>query len=216
MNLHRVSAKDKKNQRWCSFCSDPPQALCDDEECDMCFENSFASHPRAERWSYELNDGVRPRDVFKNTKNKYFFDCDICLHSFDCALGNVNTGHWCRFCEHQELCDNDCDFCFENSFANSPKAKHWGDNDGIQPRDVFISCGKKYNFDCDVCSIHQICVLTISLLDIGVLIVLILHKNYVRITIVNGVLKNHSPVTQWQSIGVQRIKKSLETFLSRP
>ena len=66
-------------------------------------------------------------------------------------MGNVNTGHWCRFCEHQELCDNDCDFCFENSFANSPKAKHWGDNDGIQPRDVFISCGKKYNFDCDVC-----------------------------------------------------------------
>ncbi len=40
--------------------------LCTNEECQTCFENSFASHEKSKYWS-EKN----PRQVFKSSGNKY-------------------------------------------------------------------------------------------------------------------------------------------------
>jgi hypothetical protein len=36
---------------WCSYCSNPPKKLCDNKNCKLCFEKSFASHKKAKYWS---------------------------------------------------------------------------------------------------------------------------------------------------------------------
>ena len=45
--------------------------LCANEECQTCFEKSFASHEKSEFWS-EKNGDVKPRQVFKSANKKYW------------------------------------------------------------------------------------------------------------------------------------------------
>jgi len=141
------------NGHWCSYCSNPPQKMCDDEKCIMCFNNSFASHKRAANWSKE-NGIITPRQVFKKTTNcKYWFDCDKCHHIFDSRLADINNDHWCPYCNKQKLCEIEtCNMCFENSFASSIRVNNWSKKNGnITPRQVFKSSGNKYWFDCNKC-----------------------------------------------------------------
>ena len=43
-----------------------------------------------------------------------------CKHHFDMQLDSITSGHWCKYCANQALCDNDdCKICFEKSFASS-------------------------------------------------------------------------------------------------
>ena len=46
------------------------------------FDRSFASHEKAKCWS-EKNGEVKPKDVYKGSSKKYWFDCDKCHHSFE-------------------------------------------------------------------------------------------------------------------------------------
>jgi hypothetical protein len=50
-----------ENNSGCYFCTN--SVLCDDVKCIICFEKSFASHPREKSWIYEKNN-CSPRDVF--------------------------------------------------------------------------------------------------------------------------------------------------------
>src|SRR3989344_5701761 len=86
------------SSRWCPYCSLPPHKLCNGN-CDICYNKSFASHPRAKDWNYEKNNGITPRDVFKSSNTKYWFNCDKCPHSFDISLSNIRTGGWCPLCK---------------------------------------------------------------------------------------------------------------------
>ena len=89
MNLKDISSKG----HWCSYCSH--QKLCDNKDCDMCFNNSFASVER----SIYLNDkNIDPRMIFKNTNKKFNFDCDICYKTFPCQISDITKGVWCSFC----------------------------------------------------------------------------------------------------------------------
>jgi very-short-patch-repair endonuclease len=82
----------------CSFCIN--QLLCNDTECKTCFEKSFASHEKSKYWS-KKND-KKPREVFKSTDNKYWFDCPTCNHEFDIRLSSiVCCGNWCSFCKRK-------------------------------------------------------------------------------------------------------------------
>ena len=128
--------------------------LCANEECQTCFDNSFASHEKSKYWS-EKNGDVKPRQVFKGTSKKYWFDCDKCNHEFNCSLNNI-TGHskWCGYCTNKKLCEKeDCQTCFNKSFASHGKAKYWSDKNGdIKPRHIFKGSGNtKYWFNCDCC-----------------------------------------------------------------
>ena len=96
-----------KKGQWCSYCSNPPKKLCDDE-CKLCFDKSFANHPRSIFWSKK--NKLNPRDVFKSTSDKYWFKC-VNKHVFDQSLSAITQGKWCRYCvnktEHKlydELC----------------------------------------------------------------------------------------------------------------
>ncbi len=37
--------------RWCYYCSKPPKTLCNNDDCKVCFNKSFASHPKSKFWS---------------------------------------------------------------------------------------------------------------------------------------------------------------------
>jgi very-short-patch-repair endonuclease len=89
MNLKDIVVKG----HWCSYCSH--QKLCEDKECQMCLNNSFASVDR----SKYLNDkNINPRTLFKSTNKKIYFDCDVCNKVFACQLSDVTRGIWCSFC----------------------------------------------------------------------------------------------------------------------
>lgn len=79
----------------CSYCSN--KRLCEKEECVICFQKSFASHPKVICWS--STNPMAPRSVFKGSEQKARFNCEICHSSFDSKLYNVLTGYWCPYCK---------------------------------------------------------------------------------------------------------------------
>jgi len=162
-----ILGENTRKGNWCGFCVN--KKLCNND-CNLCFNNSFASSDKAKYWVAEKNidklgHEISPRDVFKHSHNKYWFKCDKCCHEFDMTLDNTKKA-WCCFCAHQKLCKSThCDFCFNNSFASSDKAKYWliGKNvdklgHQISPKDVFKSSDMKGWFKCDKCN-HEFTVI---------------------------------------------------------
>lgn len=78
----------------CPYCAGVE--LCGVKDCKMCFEKSFASHPRIACWSpkNELN----PLTTFQGAEKRAFFQCDVCSSEFEMELYNVRTGYWCPYC----------------------------------------------------------------------------------------------------------------------
>ena len=139
----------------CNYCCNPPKALCEDENCMKCFNKSFSSHDKSKFWNYEKNNNIKPREIFKSSNKKYWFNCNICNHSFQIQLNNVICNNqWCNYCANKNLCnDNNCKICLEKSFASHPKAKFWNleKNKYINPREVFKNNHNMYFFDCEDC-----------------------------------------------------------------
>jgi very-short-patch-repair endonuclease len=139
---------------WCPYCSNPPQKLCENNECISCNNKSFASHPKSICWS-EQNE-ISPRQVFKGAdRKKYKFKCDKCPHIFEIVVKCITTkGQWCQYCSHQKLCENkECCMCWDNSFASIERSKYLNDKT-INPRTLFKGTNKKYKFNCDTCKKH--------------------------------------------------------------
>ena len=83
---------------WCHYCSH--SKLCEKNDCKKCFEKSFASHEKSIFWSSK-NGNIKPRDVFKNTRDNYIFDCKF-GHEFECALYSISgNGSWCPSCKNK-------------------------------------------------------------------------------------------------------------------
>jgi very-short-patch-repair endonuclease len=139
--------------QWCPYCCSPPKQLCTKDNCMLCFEKSFSSHPKAMHWS-EANTKT-PREVFKGTPDKYKFNCDTCNHSFESALSHISNSKWCPYCcvPSKKLCDEaNCQHCFDKSFASHPKAIHWSEENTETTREVFKATPDKYKFNCDTCN----------------------------------------------------------------
>ena len=132
---------------WCPYCSNPPKLLCEDNNCNICFNKSFASHEK----SKYLIDNINPRFIFKSSCLKLNFKCDICEHNYNTSLNVATTQDiWCPYCTTSKLCDdNNCNLCFENSFASQENSKYLIDD--IDPRTIFKSSGYEYNFKCNTC-----------------------------------------------------------------
>ena len=70
--------------RWCPYCVSQGHKLCSDDNCEHCFNKSFASYTektitgklKINCWDYERNK-IKPRDIFKNCGKKYWFNCEI-------------------------------------------------------------------------------------------------------------------------------------------
>ena len=141
-----------KSSAWCPFCAN--QKLCSSLDCQMCFEKSFASHEKVKHWSNHLNT-VKPRQIFKGTDKKYWFECNMCDHSFESSMCRITGGvspSWCPFCSNQKLCsDVGCMKCFDKSFASHERANCWSAKNVTTARQVFKATSHKYIFECNVC-----------------------------------------------------------------
>jgi len=133
--------------RWCSYCA--KKKLCNDESCQMCYNASFASHPKSKHW--HPGNPISPRQAFRASNTTYKFTCDECKHVIQRTLNDISSNNvWCGYCAHQRLCENDeCQFCLEHSFASHPRAKQWSKTNEKSPRSVFKKSNLKYSFDCE-------------------------------------------------------------------
>ncbi len=57
-----LSNVTSKNSPWCPYCSN--QKRCNDEDCMLCFEKSFANHPRSGCWNYQKKRTGYPKRCF--------------------------------------------------------------------------------------------------------------------------------------------------------
>ncbi len=140
--------RDINRGSWCSFCSNPPKQLCNNENCQNCFEKSFASHEKSKFWS-EKNK-LKPRNVFNKSNDEFWFKCE-CGHNFQSLLSSISIGSWCPYCCNppHKLCDDEnCKKCFEKSFASHEKSKFWSEINDLKPRNVFKNTAIKFLFKC--------------------------------------------------------------------
>ena len=155
-----TSSNDVNGGGWCGFCAN--LSRCKDENCQFCFDHSFASHEKAKFWHQSENGDVRPRDVAKGCDKKYWFKCGECHHNLYISPHKISTSNrWCIFCVNQSRCDDEkCQFCFNHSFASHEKAKFWHptENGDVRPRDIALNSGKKYWFKCGECE-HEFSIL---------------------------------------------------------
>ena len=126
--------------------------LCDDDNCEYCFDRSFASHPKAKYWDYNKNK-VNPRNIFKGTKNKYFFNCGTCGHLFYKNVNSIKIS-WCPYCANKKLCGNkNCKICFDKSFESHLKSKNWViDKNKDKPIEILKRSSKYGLFKCNICN----------------------------------------------------------------
>jgi len=157
---------------WCPFCAN--KQLCNDkEDCNQCFNKSFASFKEVTKngnlkidcWDKVKNNNILPQNIFKSTGKKYWFKCDDknCGHSFNSNIKNItNNGSWCSYCciPAQKLCNiNNCLVCFNKTFASfkgktkngSFKKDCWDlkKNNNLTPINFFKGTNKKFWFKCD-------------------------------------------------------------------
>lgn len=132
---------------WCPYCYN--RKVCG--ICDKCNEKSFASHPKSICWSNK--NKVKPHEVLKGSEKKYYFNCDKCHHELFISLKCITSkGNWCSYCSHQKLCENkECNMCWNNSFASVERSKYLKDK-SLNPRTLFKSTNKKFDFECDICN----------------------------------------------------------------
>uniref|UniRef100_A0A6C0KLV7 Treble clef zinc finger domain-containing protein n=1 Tax=viral metagenome TaxID=1070528 RepID=A0A6C0KLV7_9ZZZZ len=131
-------------------CLPTSKKLCGLSTCNLCFQRSFASHPKAICWS-DKNE-MTPMEVTKSSNKMYWFDCETCGHELYMIVKNVSNGQWCNYCKGSGLCESDdCIFCFEKSFASHPMASCWSPDNKINPRMVVRGSEKKYLFVCNDC-----------------------------------------------------------------
>ena len=143
--LHALNSRNT----WCSYCANTN--LCNDNNCKICYEKSFASVNISSKWSSK--NIIQPRLVFKYSHKKYLFDCN-CGHIYEQLVSHMTRGNNnCLYCGHIKLCDkNDCINCLKNSFASVDKCVYWNEKNILQPRQVFKNSAKKYWFDCNKCN----------------------------------------------------------------
>jgi very-short-patch-repair endonuclease len=139
---------------WCPYCSTSSKKLCKKEEnCKKCFEKSFASVEYSAYWNSKNN--ISPLEVFKYSHKKYLFDC-VCGHTSYMSIYKVSQGCFCAYCSKPPriMCNEaeNCQSCFNKSFASEDKCQYWSDKNILKPVDVFKHSAVKFWFDCNKCS----------------------------------------------------------------
>jgi len=173
------------------------------------FEKSFASHSKSVYWHPTMNGDVKSRDVFISTRDKFWFKCNKCPHSFESSLCNIScSDQWCPYCSpsFKILCkDLECQFCHENSFASCEKSVYWHPelNGTSKPRDFLKRCDAKGWFKCDKCPHDFECQLKHITNGVWCPYCSDPPKNYVRIQTVKYVYRNHLLLNQRRKSGTQ-------------
>lgn len=133
---------------WCKYCK--ISALCDQEDCKMCFEKSFASHPMSASWSSKNDKSARM--ITRGSEIKCWFDCTDCKHEYQAVPYSIQKDKYCPYCTNQKVCDQeDCKVCFEKSCASHEMKNAWSQNNELTSRQVMLQSAKKIIFNCLIC-----------------------------------------------------------------
>ncbi len=133
------------------MCNPTQKTVCGTSTCTVCFQRSFASHPKAAFWS--AKNEIHPYQINKQSNKKFKFDCPDCGHQIEMALHNVVKNQWCVYCNSNTLCESDdCKFCFNKSFASHEMASSWSMKNIFKPREIMKSSDKKAWFNCSKCN----------------------------------------------------------------
>ena len=157
---------------WCPYCCNVAiQKICEDSDCERCFERSLASYIgktkngklKIECFDYENNGNLTPRQLIKGSNTKHQYICDNCPHKFQRTPYQICNNLWCPYCCNQKytlFCNNiNCKTCFERSFASFQgktlegvlKVECWSSKNKLKPQEVHYCSGKKFIFDCSKC-----------------------------------------------------------------
>lgn len=148
------ATNDVSNGKWCPYCAKHSGKLCDDNNCNMCFQNSFASVPQS---IYISDLVVAPaRQISRRSLIEIQFYCYKCHHHFSSTPDKiVGPGAWCPYCANKKVCGKEnCIDCFEKSFASCEKSAFWyqSKNGDVKPIQITKSTHKKYFFECSECN----------------------------------------------------------------
>lgn len=137
---------------WCPYCCDPVQKFCDDDDCEMCLANSFASSEFA--IYFDDSNKKTARQIALYSRVAYWFKCD-CGHKFKMSPIIISRGGWCPYCSigSHKLCDNDnCETCLAKSFASCEYAIYFDEKKNkVRARDIRRYAGDRYWFRCEDC-----------------------------------------------------------------
>jgi very-short-patch-repair endonuclease len=98
--IERLQSLDGIENHHCPYCIIPSKLLCDDNNCQTCYNRSFASYEKSKYWSDK--NKITPRSVFKNAKSKYLFNCNICNDEFELTLNHIyGRNSWCPKCKNK-------------------------------------------------------------------------------------------------------------------
>jgi very-short-patch-repair endonuclease len=146
-----------KSDIHCQYCGPYiTRVLCDDDSCSICFQKSFASHPKAFCFLSDRNKKTA-RQIPLSSSTNAWFQCDTCQHIFNSRISHVASRHFCPYCAQLKMCESDvdCANCFSKSLASHPRGKHviLEKHPGIDTKRIFLgSSSQKIWFQCDKCS----------------------------------------------------------------
>jgi very-short-patch-repair endonuclease len=134
----------KSAGKGCPYCSN--KSRCGNLNCDFCLTNSCYIY--RDIWS-KKND-KQSKEVAISSGIKYWFKCNICNHEYNQSPDKKRFGRGCSFCSNQKLCgDISCSYCLAKSCYKYKEI--WSIKNCKNPKEVFISSGIKYFFDCLDC-----------------------------------------------------------------
>jgi hypothetical protein len=148
-------------QSGCPFCSNPPQQLCENNECITCLSKSVAGA----RFSliersivYAATNKQTARQTFLSSGQNRWWTCTKpeCAHSWDATCCNVlgENQSGCPFCSNTQLCENaDCVSCLSKSVVGAfavlaERGIVYATTNTISARQTFLSSGYKRTFTC--------------------------------------------------------------------
>jgi hypothetical protein len=148
---YKVAIVSATRGHGCSYCYN--RAICKStKNCEMCISKSFFNIERSKLLTNNPINNFNPKEIFKNTRRKAEFECNICCHKFTTTVSSVSQGYWCPYCGYQVMCyEDDCYFCFERSIESHPYSVNWSIKNDINSRTVPKYSNTKYLFNCPDC-----------------------------------------------------------------
>ncbi len=84
----------------CPYCSCTTRnKLCDNLNCNFCFNKSFASSRYVD--SFSSKNKINPQLIFKGTQKKYIFTCNICNDDFIRVMASIKNNCYCSKCQNK-------------------------------------------------------------------------------------------------------------------
>lgn len=141
---YQQTPASKTKGNGCPYCSG--YKLCGVINCLFCLPKSCYKYK--EIWNRK--NELEPHKVSISNGTKYWFNCNICYHTYEQSPATKTKGHGCPYCSNQKLCgDINCSFCLPKSC--NIYYKKWSKKNMLQAHQVSISNSKKFWFNCQDC-----------------------------------------------------------------